>query len=86
LIAAKPGRGIWLSENITNQAKIGFAYLKTILAKGKGPRTFRPAHALIIRSFVESIVGNRELLVTPEMAYEHVRITEQICRQIDRAL
>ena len=86
LITTKPGHGIWLSENITNQAKIGFAYLKTILAKGKGPRTFRPAHALIIRSFVESIVGNRELLVTPEMAYEHVRITEQICKQIDRAL
>jgi len=86
LIVTKPGWGIWLLENITHQVKIGLDYLRTIVAKRKGPRRFSAAHALIIRSFVESIFGNEEPLVTPEMGYEEVRIVEQITRQIDKRL
>jgi len=85
LLVTKPGRGIWLSENIIHQAKIGFSYLSTMLAKQKGPRRFSAAHALIIKSFVRSISGYGKPLVTPEMGYEQVRIVEQITRQINKA-
>ena len=84
LIVTKPGRGIWLAENVIDQIKIGLSYLSTILAKQKGPRSFSATHALIIRSFVESIFGNGEPLITPEMGYETVHIVEQICRQIEK--
>lgn len=83
LIVTKPGRGIWLSENITHQLKMGYNYLKTILAKRKGLGTFRPAHALIIKYFVDCILNDKQPLVTAEMGYEHVRVVEQICRQIE---
>lgn len=84
LIVTKPGRGIWIAENVIDQIKIGFSYLSTILAKQKGPRSFSATHALIIRSFVESIFGNGEPLITPEMGYETVHVVEQICRQIEK--
>jgi len=84
LLVTKPGRGIMFLENITHQAKIGLAYLSTLLTKGRSPRSFSVAHALIIKSFVESIRGNRDPLVTPEMGYENVRIVEQITRHIDK--
>lgn len=83
LIVTKPGRGIWLAENFLHQIKIGLSYLSTFLAKQKGPRSYSAAHALIIRAFVESIFGNGEPLVTPEMGYETVHIVEQICRRRD---
>lgn len=84
-LASKPGREIWSSENITQQAKIGFAYLSMLLKrKGlKGLKGFSASHTLIIKSFVKSILSNEEPLVTPEMGYENVRIVEQICRQIE---
>ncbi|KPV63930.1 MAG: hypothetical protein AOA66_0508 [Candidatus Bathyarchaeota archaeon BA2] len=85
LLVTKPGRGIWLSENIVHQAKIGLSYLSTMLAKRKGPKRFSVAHALIIKSFVRSIFGYGKPLVTPELGYEQVRIVEQITRQIDEA-
>jgi len=85
LLVTKPGRGIWLSENIIHQAKIVASYLSTMLAKRKGPKRFSTAHALILSSFVRSIFGNGKPLVTPEMGYEQVRVTEQITRQIDKA-
>ena len=84
LIVTKPGRGIWLAENVVHQVKIGLSYLSTILAKQKGPRSFSATHALIIKSLVNSIFGNGEPLITPEMGYENVRIVEQICRQIEK--
>jgi len=84
LVASKPGRGIWLFENIIHQAKIGLAYLSTMLAKRKGPKRFSATHALIIKSFVESIFGKGKPLVTPEMGYEQVRLVEQITRHIDK--
>jgi hypothetical protein len=34
---------------------------------------------------VESIFGNGEPLITPEMGYETVHVVEQICKQIERA-
>ena len=73
-----------VAENVVHQVKIGLSYLSTILAKQKGPRSFSATHALIIRSFVESIFGNGDPLITPEMGYENVRIVEQICRQIEK--
>jgi len=85
LIVTKPGRGIWLSENIIHQAKIILSYLSTMLAKRKGPKKFSVAHALIIESFVESIFGKGEPLVTPEMGYEQVRVAEQITGQIGKS-
>jgi len=85
LLVTKPGRGIWLPENIIHQAKIGLSYLSTILAKRKGPKKFSAAHALIIKSFVRSILGYGKPLVTPEMGYEQVRIAEEITRRIDKA-
>jgi predicted dehydrogenase len=84
LIVTKPGRGIWLAENVIHQVKIGLSYLSTILAKQKGPRSFSATHALIIKSFVESIFGRGKPLVTPEMGYENVHVVEQICRQIEK--
>ena len=84
LIVTKPGRGIWLAENVIHQVKIGLSYLSTILAKQKGPRSFSATHALIIRSFVESIFGNGEPLITPEMGYACVHVVEEICRQIEK--
>jgi len=84
LVVTKPGRGIWLSENIIHQTKIWLSYLSTMLAKRKGPKSFSAAHALIIRSFVESIFGKGEPLVTPEMGYEEVRLVEQITRQMSK--
>ena len=86
LLVTKPGRGIWVFENAVHQAKIGLAYLSTLLAKRKGPWSFSAAHALIIRSFVESIFGNGEPLVTPEMGHEQVRIVEHIVKQMDRTI
>jgi predicted dehydrogenase len=83
LIVTRPGRGIWLSENLTRQLKIGSSYLKTIITKRKGPKDFRPAHALIIKTFVESILDDTKPPVTVETAREHVRVVEQICEQID---
>jgi predicted dehydrogenase len=83
LIVTKPGYGIWLAENVTHQVKIGLSYLSTMLTKHKGPRSFSATHALIIRSFVESILGNGESLITPEMGCENVLVVEQICKQID---
>jgi len=85
MVVTKPGRGIWLSENVIYQAKIGLSYLSTILAKRKGPKSFSAAHALIIESFVESIFGKGEPLITPKMGYEEVRVVEQITRQIDKS-
>jgi len=84
LIVTKPGRGIWLAENVIHQVKIGLSYLSTILSKGKGPKTFSISHALIIKSFVESIFGKGKPLVTPEMGYEEVHVVEQICKQIGK--
>ncbi len=84
LVVTKPGRGIWLSENVIHQIRIGLSYIGTFLAKQKGPRSFSATHTLIIRSFVESIFGNGEPLVTPEMGYETVNIVEQICKRTDR--
>jgi predicted dehydrogenase len=84
LIVTKPGRGIWFGDNVVNQVKIGLSYLSTILAKQKGPRSFSAAHTLIIKSFVESIFGKGEPLVTPEMGYENVNVVEQICKQIEK--
>jgi len=84
LLVTKPGRGIWLSENIIHQAKIGLSYLSTMLAKRKGPKRFSAAHALIIKSFVRSIFGYGKPLVTPGMGYEQVRVVEQITRQMNK--
>ncbi len=83
LIVTKPGRGIWLAENFMHQIKIGLSYLSTFLAKRKGPRSFSATHVQIIRSLVESISGNGEPLVSPEMGYQTVDTVEQICRKID---
>jgi predicted dehydrogenase len=84
LIAAKPGRGFWLGENIIYQVKIGLTYIGMLLKRRK-IWGFSPSHALIIKSSVKSILDNEELPVTPEMGYEHVRIVEEICKQIERA-
>lgn len=84
-LTSKPGREIWLSENIIQQAKIGLAYLSMLL-KYKGLKGFSVSHTLLIKSFVKSILSNEEPPVTPEMGYENVRIVEQICRQIDEKL
>ncbi len=83
LFVSKPGRGMLHFGNVTQQVKIWGAYLKNILAKRKGPRYYSIAHVRIIKSFVESILGNGELLVTPEMGYENVKIVEEICERID---
>jgi len=87
-LVSKPGREIWLSENIIQQAKIGLTYLSMLLKRRglKRLEGFSASHTLIIKSFVKSILSNEEPLVTPEMGYGNVRIVEQICRQIDRAL
>ncbi len=84
LIAAKPGRGFWLGENIICQTKIVLSYLG-ILLKQRKLRGFSPSHALIIKSSVKNILDNEEPPVTPEMGYEHVRIVEDICKQIEKA-
>ncbi len=84
-LTSKPGREIWLSENIIQQAKIGLAYLSMLL-KYKRLKGFSVSHTLLIKSFVKSILSNEELPVTPEMGYENVRIVEQICTQIDERL
>jgi len=85
LLTSKPGREIWLSENIIQQAKIWLAYLSMLL-KLRGVRGFSASHTLLIKSFVKSILSNEEPPVTPEMGYENVRIVEQICRQIEEKL
>ncbi|MBT8172296.1 Gfo/Idh/MocA family oxidoreductase [Candidatus Bathyarchaeota archaeon] len=85
LIVSKPGRGIMHFGNIIQQIKIWGAYLKNILTKGKGPRYYSVSHARIIKSFVESILGNGKPLVTPEMGYENIQFVEKICEQIDAA-
>jgi predicted dehydrogenase len=85
LIVTKPGRGIWLAENMIHQVKIGLSYLSTILAKRKGPRSFSATHTLIIKSFVESVFGNGEPLITPEMGYDTVQVVEKICKQTEQA-
>jgi UDP-N-acetylglucosamine 3-dehydrogenase len=85
LVVSKPGRGIMHFDNMVNQAKIWGAYLGNILTKWKGPRDYSISHVRIIRSFVESLNGNGEPLVTPEMGYENVQVVEQICKRIDAA-
>ncbi len=84
LIVTKPGRGFWLGENILYQVKIGCSYLAMLLRQKK-LLGFSPSHAMIIKSFVKSILNDEEPLVTPKMGYEHVRIVEEICKQIDNA-
>ena len=83
LLVSKPGRGILHFGNVSQQAKIWGTYLKNILTKRKGPRNYSVSHARIIKSFVESISGNGQALVTPEMGYENVQVVEQICKRID---
>lgn len=82
-LVSRPGREIWLSENITRQAKIVLEYLGMLL-KHRGLKGFSASHTLIIKSFVKSILNNETPPVTPEMGYENVRIVEQVCRQIER--
>jgi len=84
LIVTKPGRGIMLLENVIHQAKIGLAYLGPLLTKRKGPTRFSVSHALIIKSFVDSLFGRGDPLITPEMGYENVRVVEHICKQIEK--
>jgi len=38
----------------------------------------------VYKMFVDSIKNNREPLVTPEMAYNTVKIVEEICAEIDK--
>jgi UDP-N-acetylglucosamine 3-dehydrogenase len=83
LLVSKPGRGILHFGNVSQQAKIWGAYLKNIITKRKGPRNYSISHARIIKSFVESLSGNGQPLVTPEMGYENVKVVEQICTIID---
>jgi UDP-N-acetylglucosamine 3-dehydrogenase len=85
LLVSKPGRGIMHFGNMINQVKIWGAYAKDILTKGKSPRNYSVSHVRIIKSFVDSLNGNGEPLVTPEMGYENVQVVEQICKQIDAA-
>jgi predicted dehydrogenase len=85
LIVSKPGRGIMHLGNMINQVRIWGAYAKDILTKGKGPRNYSVSHVRIIKSFVESIAGNGEPLVTPEMGYENVQVVEQICKRIEES-
>ena len=85
LIVSKPGRGVLLLENLAHQVKIWAAYLGNIIAKGTGPRNYSISHARIIRSFVQSLNGNGEPLVTPENGLENVQVVEQICKQIEEA-
>jgi predicted dehydrogenase len=85
LLESKLGREIWTSENITQQAKLAFAYLGTLLRR-KGLRRlkeFSAAHTLLIKLFVKCLPSEEEPPVTPQMGYENVRIVEQICRQIE---
>jgi UDP-N-acetylglucosamine 3-dehydrogenase len=85
LIVSKPGRGIMHFGNMINQVKIWGSYVKDILTKGKGPRNYSVSHVRIIKSFVDSIAGNGEPLVTPEMGYENVQVVEQICKRIEES-
>ncbi len=85
LVVSKPGRGIMHFGNMIYQVKIWSAYLRNIIAKGKGPRNYSVSHVRIIKSFVKSLDGNGKPLVTPEMGYENVQVVEQICKQIDAA-
>ena len=45
---------------------------------------WRPAHEACIRQFLESIEKDEEPPVTLEMAYETVRIVEEVCMQIQK--
>jgi UDP-N-acetylglucosamine 3-dehydrogenase len=83
LLVSKPGRGILHFGNVSQQAKIWGAYLKNIITKRKGPRYYSVSHVRIIKSFVESLLGFGQPLVTPEMGYENVQTVEQICKMID---
>jgi predicted dehydrogenase len=83
LLVSKPGRGILHFGNVTQQAKIWGAYIKNIITKRTGPRNYSISHVRIIKSFVDSLQGNGEPLVTPEMGYENVQVVEKICKQID---
>ncbi|MEJ2242916.1 MAG: hypothetical protein P8X87_00005, partial [Candidatus Bathyarchaeota archaeon] len=83
LLVSKPGRGVLHFGNIAQQAKIWGAYIKNIVAKRTGPRNYSISHVRIIKSFVDSLQGNGEPLVTPEMGYENVQVVEKICKQID---
>jgi predicted dehydrogenase len=85
LIVSKPGWGIMHWNNMVNQIKIWGAYVKDILSEGKSPRNYSVSHLRIIKSFVKSIYGNGEPLVTPEMGYETVQVVEKICKRIDAA-
>jgi predicted dehydrogenase len=83
LLVSKPGRGVLHFNNVKYQAKIWGAYVKNIILKQKGPRNYSISHIRIIKAFVDSLSGKGELLVTPEMGYENVKVVEQICKQID---
>ncbi|UCC58250.1 MAG: Gfo/Idh/MocA family oxidoreductase [Candidatus Bathyarchaeum sp.] len=83
LMVSKPGRGIMNFANMAHQVKIWAAYLGNIIAKGTGPRNYSISHARIIRSFVQSLNGNGQPLVTPENGLENVQVVEQICEQIE---
>jgi predicted dehydrogenase len=84
LFVSKPGRGILHFGNIAYQFRIWGAYLRNIIAKRTGPRNYSVSHARIIKSFVESLSGNGEPLVTPEMGYKNVKVVEEICKHIDQ--
>ena len=84
LLVSKPGRGILHFGNVVQQTKIWGAYLKNIITKRRRPQKFSVSHSRIIKSFVDSIMGNGKSLVTPEMGYENVQVVEQICKQIDK--
>ena len=83
LFVSKPGRGILHFGNVFQQFRIWGAYLKNIVIKRRKPQNYSVSHARIIKSFVESLSGNGEPLVTPEMGYENVKVVEAICKQID---
>jgi predicted dehydrogenase len=83
LFVSKPGRGILHFGNVSQQAKIWGAYLKNIITKRKGPRYYSISHVRIIKAFVDSLSGNGDPAVTPQMGYENVKVVEEICRRID---
>jgi predicted dehydrogenase len=83
LFVSKPGRGILHFGNVFQQFRIWGAYLKSIVIKLRKPQNYSVSHARIIKSFVESISGNGEPLVTPEMGHANVEVVEAICKQID---
>ena len=86
LLVSKPGRGILHFNNVSQQIRIWGTYLGKILSKRKTPRYYSISHERIIKSFVHSLNGNGEPLVTPEMGYENVQVVEKICKLIEEKL